>query len=331
MLPLNLDYLPMEAKRKDALPEGDGWQYEPKWDGFRCLVFKDGDKLDMRSKSGKDLARYFPEVKAFLQNLAAEKFVLDGEIVLPQGIGFSFDLLLQRIHPAASRIKKLSVDTPAQFVLFDILVDDQGQSLVERTFKERRSVLLHFAESYVTETKDVFLSPSTENAADAQKWRTEFQDKLDGIVAKKLDMPYQSGNRNGMVKFKWMRSADCVIGGFRYEKDADYLGSLLLGLHDQNGHLLHIGFCSSFTTAEKKELTKLLEPHVAEQSFYGDSLDTPSRWQSTEDKKWMPVTPALVAEFSYDHFSDGRFRHGTKFLRWRPDKSPEQCTFEQIK
>jgi ATP-dependent DNA ligase len=331
MLPLSLDYPAMEARRKDALPEGPGWQYEPKWDGFRCLVFKDGDELDMRSKSGKDLARYFPEVKDSLKNLPAHKFVLDGEIVLPQGSGFSFDLLLQRIHPAASRIKKLSVETPAQFVLFDILATDEGESLVDKPFRERREALAHFAKKYLSSIKSIFISPSTENIADTQRWRAEFRDKLDGIVAKKLDMSYQSGNRNGMVKFKWMRSADCVIGGFRYEKDEDYLGSLLLGLYDSNEHLIHIGFCSSFTTTEKRELTKLLEPHVTKESFYGGTLDTPSRWQSGDKKEWMPVSSALVAEFSYDHFSDGRFRHGTKLLRWRPDKSPEQCTFEQIK
>lgn len=331
MLPLDLDYPPMEAKRKDALPEGAGWQYEPKWDGFRCLVFKDGDQIDLRSKSGKDLARYFPEVREFLSKIAAPKFVIDGEIVLPQGVGFSFDLLLQRIHPAASRIKKLAAETPAQFVLFDILVDSEGNSLVGKTYLERRTILLEFAKKNLQSNTNIFLSPSTEKVNEAQNWRTQFNGKLDGIVAKKLDMTYQSGNRNGMVKFKWMRSADCVIGGFRYEKNADYIGSLLLGLYNNEGHLLHVGFCSSFTTAEKKELTKLLEPHITDESFYGATLDAPSRWQSADQKEWKPITPALVAEFNYDHASDGRFRHGTKFLRWRPDKNPEQCTLEQMK
>jgi len=330
MLPLKINYPPMEAKRKDILPEGSEWQYEPKWDGFRCLVFKDGEQLDMRSKSGKDLARYFPEVRDSLKNLQPEKFVLDGEIVLPQESGFSFDLLLQRIHPAASRIKKLSIETPAQFVLFDLLVDDLGNSLVEQSFRKRRSELAKFAAKYLHSTTDIFMSPATENVEVAQRWRAQFHNKLDGIVAKKLDLPYQSGNRNGIVKFKWLRTADCVIGGFRYEKGEDYLGSLLLGLYDEHHHLIHVGFCSSFSTAEKKELTKLLKQYTTEESFHGGALDAPSRWQSSDKKKWRPVSSTLVAEFSYDHFSDGRFRHGTKLLRWRPDKNAEQCTFEQI-
>ena len=343
MLALPFDYPVMEARRKDVLPQSPGWQYEPKWDGFRCLIFKDGEEIEMRSKSGKDLARYFPEIKELVKKLPAKTFVIDGELVIPQEVGFSFDALLQRIHPAASRIKKLSTETPAKLILFDILINEEGTLVAERPLKERRIELIKFAKANCDATdsanfstttnsnNQIILSPASEDVEITNQWKSDFNGKLDGLIAKNIDLPYQSGNRNGMVKYKWMRTADCVIGGFRYEKDENYIGSLLLGLYDKENQLVHIGFCSSFSVEEKKELTKLLETAVTKKSFETVSLDAPSRWQHGEKKEWVPVGGDLVAEFSYDHFSDGRFRHGTKLLRWRPDKSPQQCTFDQIK
>jgi ATP-dependent DNA ligase len=338
MLPINLEYEPMEALLSDKLPTGEEWQYEPKWDGFRCLVFRDGDSIALRSKSGRILERYFPEIESYVRELAPKKFVLDGEIVIPTEDGFSFDLLLQRIHPAESRIKKLAKETPGVLILFDILVDEEGESLLDQPLELRREKLAQFGAAHLQNKKQITLSPASTNIEDAEKWRELFQNKLDGIVAKRLDLPYQSGNRKGMVKYKWIRTADCVIGGFRYGADSaktvsgdKSVGSLLLGLYDQNGSLNHVGFCSSFTAKEKKELAKKLEPLIQKPGFTGATPGGPSRWSKGEEKEWFPLGGGLVAEFSYDHFSDGRFRHGTKLLRWRPDKDARQCTQEQIK
>ena len=338
MLPINLEYEPMEALLTDKLPTGEGWQYEPKWDGFRCLVFRDGDTVALRSKSGRVLERYFPEIENYVRALAPQKFVLDGEIVIPTDEGFSFDLLLQRIHPAESRIRKLAKETPGVLILFDILVDEEGNPLREEPLESRREKLTQFGADHLQNKKQITLSPASTNIKDTEKWRELFQNKLDGIVAKRLDLPYQSGNRKGMVKYKWIRTADCVIGGFRYGADSaksvdgdKSVGSLLLGLYDQNGALNHVGFCSSFTAKEKKELAKKLEPLIEKPGFTGATPGGPSRWNKGEEKEWFPLGGGLVAEFSYDHFSDGRFRHGTKLLRWRPDKDPRQCTQEQIK
>ena len=331
MLPIKTDYPPMEAQLKDELPTGEGWQYEPKWDGFRCLIFRDGKSVQLRSKSGKDLERYFPEIEQYVANIEAEQFILDGEIVIPTAEGFSFDLLLQRIHPAASRIKKLAKETPGVLILFDMLMDQHGESLISKPLQERRQSLELFAEEFLKNQKQITLSPASHNRSDAEKWRKAFQNKLDGIVAKRLDLTYQSGNRKGMVKVKWMRTADCVIGGFRYGAGEKTVGSLLLGLHDETGALNHVGFCSAFDAKAKKELTAKLEPLIAPPGFTGAAPGGPSRWNSGEEKEWMPLGGGLVAEFKYDHFSDGRFRHGTKLMRWRPDKDPKQCTMDQIK
>lgn len=331
MLPLKTDFPPMEAHSLDELPNSPDWQFEPKWDGFRCLVFRDGDSVELKSKSGRVLERFFPEVAQHVLELKADKFVIDGEIVIPTKDGFSFDLLLQRIHPAESRIKKLAKETPGVLIVFDILVDEKNELLTEKPLKERRKLLERFASEYFKNQKQITLSPASTDRSITEKWRQLFNNKLDGIVAKRLDASYDAGDRNAMVKVKWMRTADCVIGGFRYGTDKKTVGSLLLGLYDETGALNHVGFCSAFDAKTKKELTQLLEPLVAPPGFTGACPGGPSRWSKGEEKEWMPVGGALVAEFKYDHFSDGRFRHGTKLVRWRPDKKPEQCTMDQIK
>jgi ATP-dependent DNA ligase len=332
-LPLKQPYLPMEAKAVEKLPAGDEWQYEPKWDGFRCIAFRDGNKIDLQSKSGQPLARYFPEVVDALLKLKAKQFVLDGEIVVPVKGKFSFDDLLMRIHPAASRIKKLSQETPAKIIVFDLLVDDRGKSLVELTLEKRRKKLDAFAKKYFardSKNQSIELSPCTDDLRIAKDWLAGAGVDLDGVIAKRIDMPYQSGNRHGMVKVKRMRTADCVVGGFRYASEGKVVGSMLLGLYDE-GLLHHVGFSSSFKTHEKPALTKKLEKLIKPPGFTGNAPGGPSRWATERSAEWEPLAPKLVVEVQYDHFTGGRFRHGTKFLRWRPDKKPEMCTFEQVK
>jgi ATP-dependent DNA ligase len=331
MLPLKTDFPPMEAHSLNELPDAPDWQFEPKWDGFRCLVFRDGDKVELKSKSGRVLERYFPEVQQNVSELKPDTFVIDGEIVIPTKDGFSFDLLLQRIHPAESRIKKLAKETPGVLIVFDILVDEHNDLLTEHPLKDRRKILERFAADYFKNPKQITLSPASTDRSITEKWRQIFNNKLDGIIAKRLEASYDSGNRSAVVKVKWMRTADCVIGGFRYGTDKKTVGSLLLGLYDDSGALNHVGFCSAFDAKTKKELTKLLEPLISPPGFTGTGPGGPSRWSKGEEKEWQPLAGNLVAEFKYDHFSDGRFRHGTRLVRWRPDKKPEQCTLEQIK
>src|SRR5438067_11125120 len=247
-LPLKQPYLPMEAKSVEQLPAGVNWQYEPKWDGFRCVAFRDGAQVDLQSKSGQPLARYFPELVAALLKLKAKQFVIDGEIVVPIKGRFSFDDLLMRIHPAASRIKKLSEETPAKMIVFDLLVDDRGKSLVDLPLKERRKKLDAFAKKYFSKNKSIELSPCTDDLKIAKDWLAGAGVDLDGVIAKRSDMPYQSGNRHGMVKVKRLRTADCVVGGFRYASEGKVIGSLLLGLYNNEGLLDHVGFSSSFKT-----------------------------------------------------------------------------------
>ncbi len=314
----------------EKIPEGDHWQYEPKWDGFRCLVFRDGEKVELQSKSGQPLARYFPEVVGNVLSLKPRQFVLDGEIVIPVGKDFSFDDLLQRIHPAESRVRKLAKEFPATLIVFDLLVDEKGRLLAGEPLSERRGRLEAFASKHFAENPAIVLSPATTDAAGAKKWLSEVGLRLDGIVAKRLDLPYQSGNRTGMQKVKLMRTADCVVGGFRYGTGSKTVGSLLLGLYDGEGLLDHIGFCSSLTAAQKKELTPQLEKLIEPPGFTGRAPGGPSRWSTERSAEWEPLKPTLVVEVRYDHFSQGRFRHGTKFLRWRPDKPPKQCTLDQV-
>lgn len=331
MLPVPKDFEPMEATLINELPRGEGWQYEPKWDGFRCLAFKEGNEIDLQSKSGRELGRYFPEIIEYLRNLEAPGFVLDSEIVVPSGNEFSFDDLLQRIHPAASRIKRLARETPAVMIVFDILVDGNNQSLVLEPLSRRRAALEKFAAQYLTGNLNVILSPATTDATVTDDWLAKMGNRLDGIVAKKLDLPYQSGNRKGMQKIKKLRTADCVVGGFRYASgNKKAIGSLLLGLHDEKGLLNHVGFSSSFTAKERVQLVEKLEPLIEKPGFTGDSPGGPSRWSTERSSEWEPLKNVLIAEVTYDHFTNGRFRHGTRFMRWRPDKAPQQCTYEQI-
>ncbi|MFN2578823.1 MAG: ATP-dependent DNA ligase [Pyrinomonadaceae bacterium] len=329
-LPLKQPYLPMEAKSVEKLPVGDNWQYEPKWDGFRCIAFRDGDSVDLQSKSGQPLARYFPEVVEAVRKLKAKQFVIDGEIVVPVKGKFSFDDLLMRIHPAASRIKKLSQETPAKLIVFDLLVDDRGKALVEDALSARRKKLDAFAKKYFAKNKSIELSPQTHDLKVAEDWLAGAGVDLDGVIAKRSDMSYQSNNRHGMVKVKRLRTADCVIGGFRYASEGKVIGSMLLGLYDEKGLLHHVGFTSSFKSDEKAALTKKLERLIKPPGFTGNAPGGPSRWATERSAEWKPLAPKLVIEVQYDHFTGGRFRHGTKFLRWRPDKKAQQCTFDQV-
>jgi ATP-dependent DNA ligase len=319
----------MEALLVSEIPEGENWEYEPKWDGFRCLAFRDGKTVELQSKSGQSLGRYFPEIVEALVTLKASKFVLDGELVIPVKAGLSFDDLLQRIHPAASRVARLAKETPAQFIVFDLLVDDAGKPIHELPLSKRREKLESFAKKYLV-SKSIELSPKTENVTLARKWLSTSGIKLDGVIAKRLDLPYRSGERDGMQKVKRMRTADCVVGGFRYASKGKVVGSLLLGLYDDDGLLHHVGYTSSFNESEKKQLTKKLEPLIAQPGFTGNKPGGPSRWSTKKTSEWEPLRTKLVVEIQYDHFTGGRFRHGTKFLRWRPDKKPTQCTLAQL-
>ena len=329
-LPLEMPYPPMEAQSVDTIPEGDKWQYEPKWDGFRCVVFRDGDRIELQSKAGQPLTRYFPEVVAAVSTIKAKQFVLDGELVVPVGRAFSFDDLLMRIHPAASRVAKLAAESPATLIVFDLLVDDKAQSLVELPLKDRRPRLESFAKKYLGGRDDIRLSPATDIVAEEKKWFRTAGGGLDGVIAKRLDLAYRSGERTGMQKIKTMRTADCVVGGFRYASKKKVIGSLLLGLYDARGKLNHVGFCSGLTDAMRKELTPKLEKLVKPPGFTGRAPGGPSRWSTERSEQWEPLDPVLVVEVQYDHFSGGRFRHGTRLMRWRPDKAPEQCTLDQL-
>jgi ATP-dependent DNA ligase len=328
---LRRPYRPMEALSVDEVPVGTQWQYEPKWDGFRCLAFRDGKSVELQSKSGQSLTRYFPEVVAAIAAVKAKQFVLDGEIVVPEGRVFSFDNLLQRIHPAASRVAKLAAETPALLIVFDLLFDDSGERLTGETLEVRRKALEAFAKKYLRAHKSIRLSPATAKLADANKWLKQGGATLDGIIAKRRDMPYQSGNRHGMQKIKNYRSADCVVGGFRYNEGKPVVGSLLLGLFNDDGLLDHVGFTSALKDGEKKTLTAKLKKLIGGEGFSGDKPGGPSRWSTKRSAEWQPLKPKLVVEVCYDHFSGGRFRHGTRLLRWRPDKAPEQCTMDQVK
>jgi len=330
MLPLNKKYAPMEALPARELPDGPEWQYEPKWDGFRCLAFRDGAKIDLESKSGKPLTRYFPELAATLLGVKAKKFVLDGEIVIPVDGHLSFDELLMRIHPAASRVLKLSQEHPSVFIVFDFLVDEKGKSLVKMVLEKRRKELERFAKSHFEKNGSISLSPVTDDLAVARKW-FHMGVGLDGIVAKRKDLPYQNGERTGMQKIKKQRTADCVVGGFRYLEKKPLVGSLLLGLYNEEGWLDHVGFSSSIQADERLALTKKLEKIIKAPGFTGKAPGGLSRWSTKHSMEWQPLDPKLVAEVQFDHFTGGRFRHGTRFLRWRPEKAPRDCTMKQVK
>lgn len=320
---------PMEAKLVEALPEGPGWQFEPKWDGFRCLAFRDGDAVALMAKSGKPLARYFPEVEAMVRALPADPFVIDGELVIAGPGGPSFDALQMRLHPAESRIRKLADQTPAALVLFDCLMTPDAPNLAAAPLRERRAALEAFHAKVAAVAPGLKLSPYSRDRDEAQGWLERAGGALDGVIAKRLDEPYRPGER-AMFKVKRMRTADCVVGGFRYEQGTPYVGSLLLGLYDDAGLLHHVGFTSTLPREERPALTGRLEALEQPPGFTGDAPGGPSRWSTGKSAQWTPLRPELVVEVRYDHIGAGRFRHGTRLMRWRPDKAPAQCTFEQL-
>jgi ATP-dependent DNA ligase len=337
--PVPVTLLPMEATSVAEIPSGEGWQYEPKWDGFRCLAFRDGDQVELQSKSGQPLGRYFPEIVEAVKALggsgarakgkSSTRFVLDGELVIPLGAELSFDALLQRIHPAASRIQKLARETPACLIVFDLLAEG-GETLLSQPLRERRRRLEAFASAYLSTAEKLRLSPATTDLAKARRWFGAAGAALDGLIAKRIDAPYAAGTRDAMVKIKPRRTADCVVGGFRYAEKKKVVGSLLLGLYDDEGLLHHVGFCAAFKTAERPALTKKLEPLIEPPGFTGKAPGGPSRWSTKRSTEWQPLKPTLVVEVQFDHVTGGRFRHGTTFWRWRPDKAPRQCTMQQL-
>lgn len=264
-----------------------------------------------------------------IRKVKAKQFVLDGELIVPRKGKLSFDDLLQRIHPASSRIAKLAEETPSQLVLFDLLVDERGKSLMDKSLAVRRNALEAFHRKFLASENGILLSRSTRDINVAKKWLDQLRGQLDGIVAKRLDQPYASGER-AMQKIKNLRTADCVVGGFRYGANTKKVGSLLLGLY-RKGLLDHVGFTSSISSASRDALTKKLEKLIKPPGFTGSAPGGPSRWSTDRSTEWQPLKPVLVAEVQFDHFTGGRFRHGTKFLRWRPDKDPKKCTMQQVK
>jgi ATP-dependent DNA ligase len=327
-LAVPLDLAPMEAKLVDEIPCGNGWWFEPKWDGFRCLALRAGEEVALRAKSGKPLERYFPDVVAQLKRLPVQRFVVDGELTISIDGELSFDALQLRLHPAESRVRKLASEHPASLVLFDCLLGRRGRSLLAEPLRTRRAEL----EAFHGEAGDeqLLLSPGAADREAACRWLSEVGPALDGVIAKRLDAPYAPGER-AMLKIKRMRTADCVVGGFRYEQGGREVGSLLLGLYDEAGRLNHVGFTSTITDAERPVLTRKLERLAGGDGFTGTAPGGPSRWSNARSTEWTPLRHELVVEVRYDHVTGERFRHGTKLLRWRPDKAPRQCTLEQLR
>jgi ATP-dependent DNA ligase len=317
---------PMEARLVREMPEGSGWQFEPKWDGFRCLAFRDGDAAELMSKSGKPLGRYFPEIIEALLSLAEDRLVLDGELILPVGDSLSFADLQMRLHPAASRIAKLASETPAQLMLFDCL-QLGDEVLIDKPLATRRRSLEKFMRRRMPAA--FLLSPMTLKRTEAERWLQESGEALDGIVAKHRDGAYQPGER-AMLKRKLQRTADCVVGGFRYNADRSIAASLLLGLYDEAGQLHHVGFTSALSADERKAITPKLEKLKGASAFDGNAPGGQSRWSHGRSSEWVSLRPELVVEVGYDQITGQRFRHGTAFLRWRPDKAPEQCRMDQL-
>ena len=319
----------MEARSVEEIPTDDGWQYEPKWDGFRCIAFRDAEQVYLQSKNGQPLARYFPDVADAVAALPAKRFVLDGELVVPVSGALSFDELQLRLHPAASRVRKLAEAHPATYIVFDLLAGN-SRSHLQQPLHERRDLLEKFARSNFRSSKNVRLSPATTDLRIANEWFKRTGGDLDGIMAKRLDAAYASGQRTAAVKIKQIRSADCVVGGFRYATGARVLGSLLLGLYGNDRLLHHVGFTSAFTREQRRELTKKFEALRKPPGFNGNAPGGPSRWSTERSGEWEPVAPKIVVEVAYDHFTGSRFRHGTRIIRWRSDKDPQQCTMDQV-
>lgn len=327
-LEVPLATLPMEARTAEVLPNGAGWRFEPKWDGFRCLAFRSGAQVALRSKSGKPLERYFPDVAARLAAVPVDRFVVDGELAILVDGRMSFDALQLRLHPAASRVARLADEQPAGLILFDCLASADGASLMEAPLARRRETLLSVWAGF-DHPPGLSLSPGTEDRAEAQAWLAGAGGDIDGVVAKRLDRAYRPGERE-MVKVKRLRTADCVIGGFRYGTGSKAVGSLLLGLYDADGRLDHVGFTSAIPAAERAALTRRLEALAPGPGFTGKAPGGPSRWSTERSGEYVALRHELVVEVGYDHVSGGRFRHGTSFLRWRPDKAPGQCRRDQI-
>ncbi len=336
----------MLAKAAAEVPVGEGWRYEPKWDGFRCIVFRDGDRIELASRNERPFTRYFPELLAPLLAALPDRCVVDGEIVIraADDHGLDFDALLQRIHPAESRVRRLSTETPAAFVAFDLLALGD-RSLLKAPMAERAALL---EQEFRVSPPTVYLTPSTTDAATAQEWFVRFEGGgLDGVVAKRLDGPYTPGKRT-MVKVKHQRTTECVVAGYRIHKDGQGVGSLLLGLYDDEGRLNHVGVAASFTakfrTALLAELAPLLdgalEDHpwrdwaeAMQEQAAQNSQRLPgggSRWNAGKDLSWVPIRVERVAEVTFGQLQSGRFRHGVSFLHWRPDRRPESCTYDQL-
>jgi ATP-dependent DNA ligase len=316
-LPLSPPIKPQLARSAKALPEGDEWRYEPKYDGFRMLAYRDGGEVYLQSRGGKPMNRYFPEVEAQLLAMPEQRVVLDGEVVIVVDGVYEFDLLSQRIHPAASRVEKLAAETPAVFHAFDVLaVGDE--ELLELPFEQRRARL----ESL--DLGPVELTPLVTTAADAAQW---LEGDSEGVIAKWADASYRPGTRKGMVKIKRVRTADCVVVAFRFGKEEGVIGSLILGLYDDDGELHVVGHTSGFGGAkQKRELLSLLEPYRTHERGQGEK----SRWKADDELAWEGLRPELVCEIGYDHVTGQRIRHGTKFLRWRDDKPPRECLLDQL-
>jgi ATP-dependent DNA ligase len=322
----------MEMRAVAEIPDGPLWQYEPKWDGFRCLVHRDAESVLLTSKNGQPLARYFPEIVAALESLPADNFSLDGELVVALDDALSFDALQQRIHPAQSRVTMLARTTPAFYLVFDLLREG-GSAWYERPLSERRAALERFAKIFPRDGR-IRLSPATTERAVVDRWFARVGGGLDGVVAKRLDLPYQSGKRDGGVKIKQRRTADCVVAGFRYAAGSrERVGSLLLGLYDDEGLLDTVGFCSAFSNAERVALLERLAPFIGGSGFTGSAPDSaPSRWSRDpeRDRSYVALAPKLVLEVAFDQVTGGRIRHGARPVRWRTDKSPAQCTRDQL-
>ena len=318
---------PMEALLAEELPDEPGWQYEPKWDGFRCIAVRAGSKLDLWSKSGKPLGRYFPEVVAMFERLEAKSFIIDGELLIDLGGELSFDALQMRLHPAETRVRKLAAETPAMFMAFDLLSIGRSK-LAGKPLADRREAL----EKMLAEEDEplLFLSPATADRKEALDWLKQSGGALDGVISKRLDEPYRPGER-AMIKVKQRRTADCVVGGFRYDRAGSQVASLLLGLYDDQGLLDHVGFTSSIAAMDRPAWTRELEALVEPPGFTGKAPGGPSRWTTDRSSDWQPLKPHIVVEVLYDQVTGRGFRHGTRLLRRRPDKSPRQCTMEQLR
>jgi ATP-dependent DNA ligase len=325
-LPFDPPLEPMLARAAPEIPREGRWLYEPKWDGFRAVVFRDGDHVHIASRNALALERYFPELIEPLRAALPDRAIVDGEIVIATDHGLDFDALQQRIHPAESRVRMLAEKTPASVVLFDILAID-ADDLRQQALEERRARLL----TAIKSSPIVGVTPQTTDADEATTWFTRYEGAgLDGVVAKNPAGVYEPGERR-WTKIKHLRTVDCVVGGYRVAKDGKGIGSLLLGLYDEDGTLHHVGHTSSFDAAERRAILEQLQPLVGGDSFgHGRTPGGPSRWQSAADSSYTSLSPELVCEVSFDHLQSGRFRHASRFLRWRPDKAPRSCDFDQL-